>query len=57
MCSIAPFEEDWRPLQGQQEALLAEVALVVDGSVADEVIVGVDIVSVSSSSSQIRFFI
>ncbi len=35
--------------------LLAEVALVVDGSVADEAIGDVDIVSVSSSSSPSRF--
>ena len=48
--SIAPFEEDWCPSQGQQEALLAEVALVVDGSVAGEVVVGVDIASVSPSA-------
>ena len=35
--------------------LLAEVALVVDGSVADEAIGDVDIVSVSSFSSPSRF--
>ena len=56
LCSIAPFEEDWHPSQGQQEVLLAEVALVVDGSVADEAIVGIDIALVSSFSSQSRFF-
>ena len=55
--SMAPFEEGWHPSQGQQQALLAEVALVVDGLVADEIIAGVDIVSVSSSGSQSRFFV
>ena len=34
--------------------LLPQVALV-EGSVADEVVVGVDVVSVSSSGSQSRF--
>ena len=45
--SIAPFERNWHPSQRQQKALLAEIALVVNGSVADEVTV-----SISSSSSQ-----
>ena len=49
------LEEDWHLSQDQQEALLAEVALVVDGSAADEVLVGVDIASISSSSSQSIF--
>ena len=49
MHSIAPFEEDRRLSQGQQEALLAKVALTVDGSVANEALVGVDIASISSS--------
>ena len=58
MHSIAQFEEDWHPSQGQQETLLAEVALVVDGPVADEAIVGIiNTVPVNSSSSQSRFFV
>ena len=57
VCSIALFDKDWRQSQGQQEALLAEVALVVDGSVADETVVGVEIVSASSSGSQSRYFL
>ena len=56
VCSIAPFEEDWHLSQGQQEPLLVEVALVGDGFVADEALVGIDIVLVSGSRSQSRFF-
>ena len=40
---MASFEEDRHPSQRQQEVLLAEVALTVDGSVADEAVVSVDI--------------
>ena len=52
--SIAPFEEDWHLSQGQQEALLAVVALVVNGSVdvADEAVVGIDIVLASPAFSE-----
>ena len=49
--SITPFEEDWRPSQGQQEALLAYASVVVNGSVANEAIVAVDIASASPSAS------
>ena len=49
--------KDWHPSQGQQEAQLAEVALVINGSLADEAVVRVDVVLVSSSGSQSRFFV
>ena len=54
---IALCEKDWCPSQGQQEALLAEVALVVDGLVADGAEVGVGMVSVHSSGSQSTFLV
>ena len=58
MRSIASSEEDWYPSQSQQEALLAEVALVINEFILlgnDEAVVSVDIASVSSSGSQSRF--
>ena len=49
MSSIAPFQEDSFPSQGQ-EVLLAELSRSSSRrSVAHEAIVGVDIVSISSS--------
>ena len=49
VCSIALCEEDWHPSQCQHEALLAEVGLVVDGSVSDQAVLHVDIVLVAVS--------
>ena len=56
MCSITLFEKDCRPSQGQQEAVSAEVALVVNESVANEAVVSDNIASASSPGSQSRFF-
>ena len=52
--SITQFEKDWRPSQGQQEALLAEVALVVDELVADKATVGILQLAVRFTKQSLR---